>query len=183
MKNLAGHPDATAIFGFVTIGAFTLRIVRRWTYAVATIDPPLPVEVACELAELPTDADGTKYSTCGKLGGVARANGYAGGQFGDDLRRFSPEGVEQWHCDSTAALGRLVAELRAAVLAHGLTADAARAIHRRETTKRWLSECCAHLGEEGHLAKVVRADLHTNPSLDGADPRIAELRRIYPRAP
>lgn len=209
MRNLAGHPDATALFlgelteaciahapsnesdgetrcafdGLVYLpGGFALRVTRRWLYASARITPPLPVDAAVALAALPTEAGGTKYSEeCGCLGGVARAAGSAGGLFAERLRRFCPEGVGLWHCDSTAALADLVAGLRGVIAERGLTAPTAEKEYRRVTTGLWLGDCAEHLRSGGRVASAVRRDLHSNADLDADDPRIVQLRAEFPR--
>lgn len=163
-------------------GGFTLRVERRWCYAEVRITPALPFDAANEINETRHVEDGSHYSAHnGKLGGLARVHGYAGGLFGDRLRSYSRGFVRRWHADALGALAALVATTRAVIERRGLTAEDARRAYVRATTDAWLDECGEVLRSHGVIADAVRENLHDNPDLDDADPRIVKLRAEFPR--
>ena len=161
---------------------FALRVERRWLYACAYITPRLPVDLAVNLASSHYSGGGlTAYSTDnGLLGGVARAEGYAGGLFGDHLVQYVPEGVEFWHVDSIAALRALVARLCDITEQAGINAEMAARRERVAVTERWIRECSPAICAGGFLGMTVRENLHENPNIDPNDQRIIDLRTKYP---
>lgn len=181
----ASRPEADVnIQGHALIrSGFTLRVERRQIYACVYITPMLPVDLAVKVASVRYSGGGlTKHSTNnGLLGGVARAQGYAGGLFGDHLFRYAPEGVGFWHVDSVPALHALVGHLVEIVESAGLNAETAARHERAAVTERWIRECSPAVGASGYLGMVVRENLHENPDLDPDHPYIAELRAKYPR--
>lgn len=210
MRNLAGRADANAVFAAelyecgipaelmaqitsrpevdVSIqgrallrGGFALRVERRWLYTCAYLTPRLPVDLAVKVASSHYRGDLTVYSTDnGLLGGVARAQGYAGGLFGDHLVQYAPEGVEFWHVDSVIALRVLAARICDITEQAGINAEMVARRERIAVTERWIRECSPALGADGFLGMVVRKNLHENPDIDPGDQRIVELRAKYP---
>lgn len=196
MRNLAGHPEATAIFraeldaagipaepsapegetkcaveGVLRFDGFTLRVTRRWCYASVRLDPPLPAALARDVNDAPCTIDGGHYSgEVGTLGAVARADGDAGGR--ESSRINSVTGF--WHVDHSDALPMLVAAVRAAIERHDLTAGGARVVERREFT----SGCMAELPtvpRGSHLWRVFVRSIITDPRTDWDDPRAVAL--------
>ncbi len=165
MHNLAGHPEATALFraelaaagldvaevppygepqctivGTLALpGGFALRVRRAWAYQCVAIDPPLPVDLARRVNNAPCVLEGGSYSgEPGTLGAVARANGDSGGRASGDITRP----VETWNVDDVDALAALVAELRRALdaVGPGDVGDAARRADRAQWTSDMLAE-------------------------------------------
>lgn len=205
MKNLAGVAEATVQFcrelelcgfdvvpstepdaetrasvdGVADLGSgFVLRARRGWCYGRVSVTPPLPMEVAVEVNNAPLADEGTRYSTPnGRLGGVARAHGFAGGMSEKHLRSWGS--LDHWHVDTVPALGTLVRTLREVIARRGATADAARAEHVQRATEKWLTEE-HYLRSGGHIAEIMRHNLHDNPDLDPTHPRIVALRAEFP---
>lgn len=195
MRNLTDNPNADAwaqearVAGITSDGTggavdfgngFTLRVDRRWLYASARLAPPLPVEAGVTINALPHTTPGTKYSgSSGTLGDVARVDGNAGGYSAEDIRRRCASGVSFWHVDTVEGLSALVTTLRTVVA--GLDADTCAAEHRRVETEEWLTDCVEYLAQCTAVGRMIREDLHTNANLDGAHPKIVQLRARYPR--
>ena len=163
---------------------FSLRVTSGRSYYVVRITPELPADVVEVVNNRRHIENGGGYSTHdGRLGGLARAHGFAGGLFGDALLRYGCGHVDSWHVDAIGALDALVDALRAVIANRGITADGARASYRIAHTSRWIRDCEAVLrGGEGYAAVMIRENLHEDDTLDAADPRIVALRAEFPVA-
>lgn len=162
---------------------FSLRITPGRGYFVVRVYPAVTFAVAESVNNVRHIEDGTRNSTHnGKLGGLARAHGFAGGLFGDDLHDYADGHVDVWHVDAIGALDALVMSLRSMIDARGTTADAARKSYIAAHTARWLRECEPALRSDGKAAEIVRENLHTDDTLDACDRRIVALREEFPRA-
>jgi hypothetical protein len=108
--------------GVIEVGGYEIRLERRWVYWGAEVHrmpaqpedrrPHVPGPLAVALNDAPhIDRGTTKYSgASGRLGGVVRADGYAGGQASADIVE---DGVEHWHIDTQDGLNAFAQWCRA----------------------------------------------------------------------
>lgn len=162
-------------------GGFSVRIVSGRSYFVVRIYPGLPADAAEVISSRRHIENGTGNSTHdGRLGGLARAHGFAGGLFGDDLRRYGCGHVDMWHVDAIGALDALMAALRMVISVLHLTADAARRSLCVAHTERWIRDCEHVMRSGGKAGEMIRENLHLDDTLDASDPRIIALREEFP---
>lgn len=96
----------------------TLRVLQGWAYLRAELTPRLSCagveSVGYRVNHRPYTAQNpTKYSGYeNKLGSVARAEGFAGGLFGEQFLSYCARGLSSWHIDDVQALGPLVLAIR-----------------------------------------------------------------------
>jgi DNA-directed RNA polymerase subunit RPC12/RpoP len=99
----------TTKYGLLRVGGYVIGLSRAWVYWVAEVAevpdknkyPALSAELSRKLNDSLGTADGTKYSgNLKKLGGVVRAEGFAGGRETHEIDRP----VNTWHIDSPAGL-------------------------------------------------------------------------------
>lgn len=156
-----------ALGGVIEADGYEIRLRRAWVYWVASVErmpncpedaaPHLPGPLAVALNDAPHARDfGSKYSgDLARLGGVVRADGYAGGQPSSALL----DGVRGWHIDTQEGLNAFAAWCRSS-LAGGPVAreepgtrpratqtpscasEAARALPGATWRAAMLTECC-----------------------------------------
>lgn len=161
---------------------FSLRITPGQGYFVVRIYPAIPSSAAESVNNVRHIEDGTRNSTHnGTLGGLARAHGFAGGLFGEDLRGYADGHVDLWHVDAIGALDALVMSLRSVIGLGGYSAERARQSFRVAHTERWIRECEPLIRSDGNAGKIIRTHLHDDDTLDADDPRIVALRAEFPR--
>jgi hypothetical protein len=99
----------TTKYGLLRVGGYVIGLSRAWVYWVAEVAevpdknkyPALSIELTRQLNDSLGTADGSKYSgNLKKLGGVVRAEGFAGGRETHEIDRP----VATWHIDSPAGL-------------------------------------------------------------------------------
>ncbi len=162
---------------------FSLRVTPGRSYYVVRITPEIPADVAEVVNNRRHIENGGGYSTHdGRLGGLARAHGFAGGLFGDALLRYGCGHVDHWHVDAIGALDALADALRTVIANRGITADGALRSLCVAHTERWIKDCEPALRSAGRAGEMVRENLHLDDTLDAADPRIVALRAEFPVA-
>ena len=162
---------------------FSLRVTPGRCYYVVRITPEIPADVVEVVNNRRHIENGGGYSTHdGRLGGLARAHGFAGGLFGDALQRYGCGHVDHWHVDAIGALDALVDALRTVIVNRDITAEGARRSLCAAHTARWIKDCEPVLRGTGKAAAMIRENLHEDDTLDAADPRIVALRAEFPVA-
>ncbi|MBL8605142.1 MAG: hypothetical protein JNK72_24645 [Myxococcales bacterium] len=206
--NLAGHPDATAIFAqelanaALTVvpidpegetrcgvagetslpGGFRLRVRRPWCYASAKITPPIPAAIAALIADEPFAHPVRHYSGAAQvLGAVARPHGHAGGLTGDAVKTYAGGvPVDCWHADSLRALRALIYALRTVIAREGLTAEEAVKVKLALDTSSIVAAFEEGAAFGGRLYELVREIVHDDSRADPTDPRVQALRAAHP---
>jgi hypothetical protein len=168
----------------------TLRLPRGFTltlgpsgsyYTIATIDPPLPVAIARNLADarhpqLPRSM--RDHSLADRVGEVVRAHGDGNGLTGAELETYQQGiGVADWSVDSPEGVGVLVAWLFNTLASGTLDAAAARELHLAKSTDSVLAE----LGRYTESNMIVRmvVDGNFDAKVNADDPRWVALKARF----
>lgn len=167
----------------------TLRLPRGFTltlgtsgsyYTVATIDPPLPVAIARNLADarhpqLPRSM--RDHSLADRVGEVVRAHG-GGGLTGAELETYQQGvGVADWSVDSPEGVGVLVAWLFNTLANGTLDAAEARELHRAQVTDSVLAELGRYTESNMIVRMVVDGNFDAKVNTD--DPRWIALKARF----
>jgi hypothetical protein len=95
-----------------------LRVRRAWAYLSAHVTTPLRCDgvgsPGYRLNHAPHTPQNPTHYSGGEmmLGSVCRAEGFAGGLFGDHFLSYCADGLGSWHVDDPDALGDIVRVLR-----------------------------------------------------------------------
>ncbi len=170
----------------------TLRLPRGFTltlassgdgysaYTIATIDPPLPVAIARNLADarhpqLPRSTRDALPAKC--VGEVIRAHG-ADGLTGAELETYQQGApVGDWYVDVPEGVGVLVAWLFTSLTDGDLDADDARAMHREHVTNSVLLDL-EKLDGKCTLARMM-LDGYFDAKVNADDPRWIALKARF----
>lgn len=171
----------------VILGAgFTLYAYEVAPYFVVSVVPPLPYSIATKVNDAPYEGEtSAAYGTRnGKLGGVARAHGHAGGLSHKALRTYG--GIEQsvmcWHVDRLSGLLRFIEVVRDTIREQGMDAARAQEIYCTKLTNDLVeAEQAEPFNPSTALGRIYSEALHSDDRLIATDPRIISLRAKYPR--
>lgn len=177
---------------FALVNGFTMRARRSHNYYLnVDISPCLPAATRGSVgykvnhAPLSPDLTDRRQRDSGRemmLGAICRAQGYAGGLFGDQFTSYCDDGLSGWHVDVWDALGPLIATVNREIGEAGILAETADREYRRRSTDahvldfdKHVTEMEARNGRPGFLAEYMLNDL-TGRGVDESDPRMIAIK-------